>query len=93
MPFASSENTAPRDTPIVVARNLGRAGERVGVIPLGDIDPERIDMLTVLIVGSSATRTFAHGGAQRAYTPRGYEIPLEARASSLRTAGHGKPSS
>ena len=81
------------DTPVVVARNLGRAGERVDVIPLGDIDPERIDMLTVLIVGSSATRTFAHGGAQRAYTPRGYEIPLEARASSLRTAGHGKPSS
>ena len=81
------------DTPVVVARNLGRTGERVAVIPLGDIDPERIDMLTVLIVGSSATRTFAHGGAQRAYTPRGYEIPLEARASSLRTAGHGKPSS
>ena len=86
------EHRAP-DTPVVVARNLGRAGERVDVIPLGDIDPERIDMLTVLIVGSSATRTFAHGGAQRAYTPRGYEIPLEARASSLRTAGHGKPSS
>ena len=81
------------DTPVVVARNLGRAGERVTVIPLGDIDPERIDMLTVLIVGSSATRTFTHGDAQRAYTPRGYEIPLEARASSLRTAGHGKPGS
>ena len=30
-------------------------------------------MLTVLIVGSTATRTLAHGGATRAYTPRGYE--------------------
>ena len=65
------------ETPIVVARNLGRAGERVEVIPLGDIDPERIDMLTVLIVGSTATRTFALGGARRAYTPRGYEAGAE----------------
>ena len=62
------------ETPVVVARSLGRDGERVEVIPLGDIDPERIDMLTVLIVGTTATRTFAHGGETRAYTPRGYEV-------------------
>ena len=61
-------------TPVVVARNLGRAGERVEVIPLAGIDPAAIDMLTVLIVGSSKTRTFSHGGAHRAYTPRGYDI-------------------
>ena len=63
------------DTPVVVARNLGRAGERVEVIPLGDIDPERIDMLTVLIVGSTATRTLAHGGA----TPRLHPARLRGR--------------
>ena len=77
------------ETPVVVARNLGRAGERVEVIRLGDIDPERIDMLTVLIVGSTATRTFAHGGARRAYTPRGYEAGTdrgaEARAGKRAT--------
>ena len=62
------------ETPVVVARNLGRAGERVDIVTLDAIDPERIDMLTVLIVGSSATRTFARGGAERVYTPRGYEV-------------------
>ena len=62
------------DTPVVVARNVGRPGERVEVITLDRIDSDAIDMLTVLIVGSSNTRTFAHGGATRAYTPRGYEI-------------------
>ena len=62
------------DTPVVVARNLGRAGESVDIIPLDGIDPERVDMMTVLIVGSSKTRTFAHGGAERAYTPRGYDV-------------------
>ncbi len=72
------------ETPVVVARNLGRAGERVEVIPLGDIDPEHIDMLTVLIVGSTATRTLAHGGATRAYTPRGYEVGTVAEAGARR---------
>ena len=71
------------DTPVVVARNLGRTGERVEVIPLDGLDPAAVDMLTVLIVGSSKTRTFAHGGAQRAYTPRGYDV----RAVAERGAG------
>ncbi len=74
------------ETPVVVARNLGRAGERVDVVPLGGIDPGRIDMTTVLIVGSSRTRTFAHGGAERAYTPRGYDVRAGAPAPERGTA-------
>ena len=60
------------ETPVVVAHNLGREGERVALVPLGRLDPARIDMTTTLIVGSSATRTFRHGTSTRAYTPRGY---------------------
>jgi cobalt-precorrin 5A hydrolase/precorrin-3B C17-methyltransferase len=55
-------------TPVVVARNLGREGEDVQVVELGSLDPSRIDMLTILIVGSSQTRR----GAAGVYTPRGY---------------------
>ena len=62
------------NTPVIVARNLGRAGERVEVTSLGGLDPARVDMMTVLLVGSSKTRTFALGGADRAYTPRGYAV-------------------
>ena len=62
------------ETPVVVARNLGRDGERVEVVPLERLDPARIDMTTTLIVGSSATRTFRHGMSNRAYTPRGYAV-------------------
>ena len=61
-------------TPVVVARNLGRDGEEVEVVRLDAIDPDRIDMTTVLVVGSSATRTFTHDRARRVYTPRGYEV-------------------
>ena len=68
------------ETPVVVARNLGREGERVAIVGLGCLDPARVDMNTVLIVGSSATRTFAHGAGTRAYTPRGYPAPEAGRA-------------
>ena len=62
------------ETPVVVARNLGRDGEQVTVVPLDRLDPARIDMMTTLIVGASTTRTFRHGPSTRAYTPRGYEL-------------------
>lgn len=55
-------------TPVVIARNLGRADELVRVVTLGALDPAEIDMLTVLIVGSSATRC----GPSGVFTPRGY---------------------
>ena len=62
----------PPGTPVMLARNLGRAGETVTTILLSELDPSRVDMLTVVIVGSSRTRAFAHGGDTRVYTPRGY---------------------
>ena len=67
------EHRAP-ETPVVIAKNLGRGGERVAVVSLGRLDPTRIDMMTTLIVGSSTTRTFRHGPSTRAYTPRGYGL-------------------
>lgn len=72
------------DTPVVVARNLGRPGERVAVVRLADVDPARIDMMTVLLVGSSNTRTFALGGSTRVYTPRGYAVRRGAGAVERR---------
>ncbi|MEE8536108.1 MAG: precorrin-3B C(17)-methyltransferase, partial [Kiloniellales bacterium] len=59
-------------TPVVLARNLGRPGERVEVIDLAELTPERVDMLTLVLVGSSETRRLAHGGGIWVYTPRGY---------------------
>jgi cobalt-precorrin 5A hydrolase/precorrin-3B C17-methyltransferase len=63
----------PGDTPVVLARNLGRDGETVTVIDLAELNPERVDMLTVVLVGSSTTRRVARGaGGCWVYTPRGY---------------------
>jgi cobalt-precorrin 5A hydrolase/precorrin-3B C17-methyltransferase len=68
----------PADTPVVLARNLGRDGEALRVMDLAALTPEAVDMLTVVLVGSSATRRVdkADGGVW-VYTPRGYAAKAE----------------
>ena len=62
----------PPDCPVVVARNLGRDGEQVSVTTLDRLDTGAVDMLTVVVVGSSQTRRLDHAGRAWLYTPRGY---------------------
>ncbi|MDG9703646.1 precorrin-3B C(17)-methyltransferase [Streptomyces sp. DH37] len=62
-----AQHRAPR-TPVGVVRNASRPGERVTVTTLGGLDPETVDMMTVVTVGNTATRTVAG----RMVTPRGY---------------------
>jgi cobalt-precorrin 5A hydrolase/precorrin-3B C17-methyltransferase len=62
----------PGDTPVALARNLGRSGERVTVTTLAALDAAAADMLTLLLIGSSATRKL--DGADLIYTPRGYGV-------------------
>ena len=59
-------------TPVILARQLGRPGESVEVIALADLTADKVDMLTMVVVGSSETRSFTAGGATWTYTPRGY---------------------
>ena len=63
----------PETTPVVLARNLGREGEQVRVVTLGALYPADVDMLTVVLVGSSESRIVARSdGRHWVYTPRGY---------------------
>jgi cobalt-precorrin 5A hydrolase/precorrin-3B C17-methyltransferase len=59
-------------TPVAVARNLGRADETVILTTLGELDPETVDMLTLVLIGNSETR-LVPGREPRIYTPRGYQ--------------------
>ncbi len=68
------------DTPVIVASNVGRPDERIAITTLQDFDPETVDMLTIVLVGSSISRTFTRGdGRTVAYTPRGYAKKRETR--------------
>lgn len=64
----------PETTPVVIARNLGREEESVQITSLIELDPEQVDMLTLVMVGSSESKiTQTNSGLKRwAYTPRGY---------------------
>jgi cobalt-precorrin 5A hydrolase/precorrin-3B C17-methyltransferase len=62
----------PADTPVILARNLGRPDEVIDIIRLDELEPAKADMLTLVMVGSSETKRVQHGGRTRLYTPRGY---------------------
>jgi cobalt-precorrin 5A hydrolase / precorrin-3B C17-methyltransferase len=64
------------ETPVALARNVGRAGESLGITTLGALDVAAIDMLTLVLVGNRATRVLA-GDPPRLYTPRGYAAKRE----------------
>jgi cobalt-precorrin 5A hydrolase/precorrin-3B C17-methyltransferase len=55
-------------TPVGVATDVSRAGQRVDLTTLGELDPGEVGMTTCVVVGSSATRVVAG----RMVTPRGY---------------------
>ncbi|MEA5616975.1 precorrin-3B C(17)-methyltransferase [Cronbergia sp. UHCC 0137] len=61
------------DTPVVLGRNLGRPGQAVKVITLGELEATDADMRTIILVGSSQTRKIEFSyGKEWVYTPRRY---------------------
>jgi cobalt-precorrin 5A hydrolase / precorrin-3B C17-methyltransferase len=75
------------ETPVLIARNLGRDGETCRVTTLGALAATEIDMLTIVIVGSRTTRC-VQGNPTRLYTPRGYQTHRHSRASGNPGASH-----
>jgi cobalt-precorrin 5A hydrolase/precorrin-3B C17-methyltransferase len=61
----------PAETPCVLARSLGRAGEACRIVRVDELPEAGIDMQTIVLVGSTRTRVLA-GDPPRLYTPRGY---------------------
>lgn len=60
-------------TPVVLGRDVGRPGATLKVVTLGELEPEMVDMRTLVLVGSSTTCSFPRAdGSQWVYTPRWY---------------------
>lgn len=62
------------DTPVVLARSVGRPGEALRVIDLADLSAEQVDMRTLVLIGSSKTRRIPHAQGMWVYTPRSYVL-------------------
>jgi cobalt-precorrin 5A hydrolase/precorrin-3B C17-methyltransferase len=63
-----AEHRAPATTPVGVVRAASRPDERAEVTTLAALDVTTVDMVTVVTVGNTATRTVSG----RMVTPRGY---------------------
>ncbi len=67
----------PDDTPVMLASSLGRPEEHVRYRKLVDLDVDEVDMLTVVLVGSSHSKLAELGEGPRMYTPRGYARKID----------------
>jgi len=62
----------PADTPVAIARSLGRPEEKIEITTIGEFDTESVDMLSLVVIGNSETRRIDVAGRSFVYTPRGY---------------------
>lgn len=60
-------------TPVVLGRNIGRPTESVTVTDLGSVDPDVVDMSTIVMIGSSTTRRLDRSSGTFVYTPRSHD--------------------
>ncbi|MGR3660039.1 MAG: precorrin-3B C(17)-methyltransferase [Paracoccaceae bacterium] len=67
----------PGDTPVLLASSLGRPEEEIRYRRLDQLDVDEVDMLTVVLVGSSNSRLVDMGEGPRMYTPRGYARKID----------------
>lgn len=71
----------PRETPVVLVTNLGRPDEDVRVTTLGALIVDEVDMMTVVLVGSTATRAVPRGAlTPYVYTQHGHSAKHAQRA-------------
>ena len=62
------------NTPILIARSLGRSDEQINISRLSDFNSSKVDMLTTLIIGNNESQIIGDTNSNNwmAYTPRGY---------------------
>lgn len=74
----------PVDTPVMLASNLGRPTELVRYRRLDELEVDEVDMLTVVLIGSSNSRLAQLGEGPRMFTPRGYARKIDGDLTAKR---------
>lgn len=74
------------DTPVVLARQLGRPDEKIDVITLAELTPDHADMLTLVMIGGEDTRLIERGQNRWVYTPRGYGGKMDTKLNGAKSA-------
>ena len=74
----------PADTPVMLASSLGRPEEHVRYRRLEDLEVDEVDMLTVVLIGSSNSRLAMLGEGPRMFTPRDYARKIDGDLAQLK---------
>ena len=64
----------PEERPCGFAKNIGRAGEEVEILTLGELKSAKLDMFTTVFIGNSQTKVIETPNGKKLVTPRGYEF-------------------
>lgn len=67
----------PANTPVLLASSLGRPEESTRFRTLETLQTDEVDMLTLVIVGSSQSKLTQTGDGPRMFTPRGYARKID----------------
>ncbi|MDR3373842.1 MAG: precorrin-3B C(17)-methyltransferase [Ancalomicrobiaceae bacterium] len=72
--FALLRGLKAPETVVVFARAVSRFDEAIEITTLGEADPRKVDMATLVLIGSSATRLIERGDGRAPWvlTPRSY---------------------
>lgn len=63
-------DTVSADRTLILGRDVGGPEQDLQVTTVGELDPASVDMRTMIIVGSSATRVVERTGGRLVFTPR-----------------------
>ena len=66
----------PKQTPVLIGRQLTREDQQISIITLEDLDAREVDMFTLVSIGNSESKAINYGEQQWVYTPRGYKKKL-----------------
>ncbi|MEM9012010.1 MAG: precorrin-3B C(17)-methyltransferase [Pseudomonadota bacterium] len=67
----------PAETPVLLARQVGRPDATITRRTLATLREEEVDMLTIVLIGASTSQVFETGEGWRMFTPRGYAVKRE----------------
>lgn len=62
----------PANTVVILGRAVGSPDEEITLTTLADLDPDTVDMRTLLIIGSSRTEVTERAAGRIVHTPRRY---------------------
>jgi precorrin-2 C20-methyltransferase/precorrin-3B C17-methyltransferase len=62
----------PADRPIILGRDVGGPEQELTVTTVAELDPDVVDMRTLLIIGSSTTAVVERAAGRAVFTSRRY---------------------